>query len=181
MKTKILSVLSSVGAFLLSLFGGACGPLCFLTGCCGGTAIFGLFGVSSTMMGYMKVLTPIFLSLTILSLGYAFYVAYKPKKKQQPCCAETTHNESNNCCEEEKKPSFFKSKAFLWIITIICAIMWTYPLISKTINKSEPNQTCCPTQNTNQNSACCGNSQQCDSSAGCCKNGQEGNLSTNCC
>ncbi|HOY30792.1 MAG TPA: hypothetical protein PKW80_02825 [Bacteroidales bacterium] len=151
MKAKIISVLSSLGAVLLSCFGGACGPACFLSGCCGSYAILGFIGISGASLSFLNKLTPVFLALTVLSLGYAFYQAYKPKPKA--CCETGNSPESKDCCTNEKKPSFLKSKAFLWIITIMCVILWTYPLISGN-NKSVDNINCCPGTDTVKSSCC---------------------------
>jgi len=142
MKEKIVSVFSSIGALIWGCFGGSCGIACLAGGCCGGTALLGLFGLSSSTLGIMEKLTPVFLGLTILSLGYAFYQAYKPKPAA--CCTDKNNLLSNNCCDDQKKTSFFKSKSFLWIITIVCAIMWIYPLMFQSSAKNADSAACCP-------------------------------------
>jgi len=148
MKTKLISIFSSIGAFIAGCFG-SCGIACFAGGCCGGTALFGLIGLSSSSLKILQTLTPFFLILTISTLGYAFYKTYKPKRVN--CC------DDNNCCSKEtKKKSFFNSKTFLWITTIICAIMWLYPYFIKFENKKQENVKCC-----SQNSSC---DSTCDSS-----------------
>lgn len=142
MKDKIISVFSSIGALVWGCFGGSCGIACIAGGCCGGTALLGFLSFSSSTMRIFEKLTPVFLGLTILSLGYAFYQAYKPKPIA--CCANNDNTGSNNCCNDVKKPSFFKSKSFLWIITLVCAIMWLYPLIFQSITKGQDSTQCCP-------------------------------------
>jgi hypothetical protein len=150
MKSKIISVFSSISAFVVSCFGGVCGPACFLSGCCGGTFILGFLGLSSTSIQFLNKLTPIFLAFTVLSLGYAFYIAYKPKQKN--CCE--TNDESKNCCTKEENVSFFKSKTFLWLITLICIIMWTYPLINNKQSTDKP-ASCCPVNTDSIAKSCC--------------------------
>ena len=130
MKAKIVSILSSVGALIWGFIGGSCGIACLAGGCCGGTAVlFGFLSVSSSSLIFLNKLTPVFLALTVVSLGYAFYKAYKPKPVS--CCPENNSSLSSDCCEKEKKQSFLKSKKFLWITTIICVIMWLYPYVFK--------------------------------------------------
>ena len=130
MKAKIVSILSSIGALIMGFIGGSCGVACLAGGCCGGTTVLlGFLSVSSSSLRFLEKLTPVFLTLTILSLGYGFYKAYKPVPAS--CCAENNSSLSIECCEKEKKQSFLKSKTFLWITTIICVIMWLYPYVFK--------------------------------------------------
>jgi hypothetical protein len=151
MKSKIISVLSSIGAFVVSCFGGACGPACFLSGCCGGTFILGFLGLSSSSIRILNKLTPLFLAFTILSLGYAFYIAYKPKQKK--CCESNV--DSQNCCTIKEKTTFFKSKTFLWLITVICFIMWTYPLINNNKPIKDKSELSCPEIKDSMSTSCC--------------------------
>lgn len=155
MKEKIVSIFSSIGALISGCLG-SCGVACLATGCCGGTAILGFIGLSGSVLKVFEVLTPLFLVLTVISLAYGFYKAYKPKKAA--CCSQAASGESASasCCEKEKKESFFQSKAFLWAITILCIVMWTYPLVIK--GKAQPvkESTCCPAESVDSTmSACC--------------------------
>lgn len=134
-KSRFLALFSSIGS-LLGSCGGACGVACAASGCCGSYALFGFIGLSSSSMKFFEKLMPIFLALTILSLSYAFYKAYKPKEAN--CCDSENNKNGSDCCNTPKKTTFFQSKSFLWAITIMSAIMWTYPYISK-INKSNSN------------------------------------------
>jgi hypothetical protein len=171
-KSRILALLSSIGALFMGACGGACGVACLAGGCCGGTALFGLIGLSGSTLTYFEKLTPVFLVVTILSLSYAFYKAYKPKPAD--CCDTATDNCENSCCVKEKKTSFFQSKSFLWATTILCAIMWLYPYMSK-INKSDSN--CTPSSQISDSTvinnapkigSCCPGTKDC--STGCSKN-----------
>ena len=145
MKEKFVSIFSSIGALFWGCIGGSCGLACLAGGCCGGTALLGFLSLSSSTLNIFAKLTPAFLILTILSLGYAFYKAYKPKPVL--CCSENNKTDSENCCSKDKKPSFFKSKTFLWITALMCAVMWIYPLIFNNKTKSPVSSTCCPATN----------------------------------
>lgn len=134
-KSRFLALFSSIGA-LFGSCGGACGVACAASGCCGSYALFGFIGISSSSLKFFEKLTPVFLALTIFSLAYAFYKAYKPKEAN--CC--DSGNSNSDCCNSPKKTIFFQSKSFLWAITIMSAIMWTYPYVSK-INNSNSNCT----------------------------------------
>ena len=138
-KSRISAFFSSIGALFIGCCGGggACLGACVGTGCCGSFALFGLIGISSSTLIFLEELKPIFLALTIFSLSYAFYKAYKPKTSN--CCSDENGNSNSNCCEDEKKSTFMQSKSFLWATTILCVIMWTYPYVSKTEDK----QDCC--------------------------------------
>jgi len=155
MKEKIVSVFSSIGALISGCFG-SCGVACLATGCCGGTAILGFIGLSGSVLKVFEVLTPLFLVLTVISLAYGFYKAYKPKKAA--CCSPAASGEgaSPSCCEKERKESFFQSKSFLWAITVLCIVMWTYPLILNSKNQPTQESTCCPAGSVDSTkSACC--------------------------
>jgi hypothetical protein len=153
MKAKLLSLFSSMGALIWGCIGGSCGIACFAGGCCGGTALLGFLSLSTTTMGVLQRLTPVFLGVTILSLGYAFYKAYKPRPAV--CCADNNNPDSAGCCSKEKKQSFFKSKFFVWIITAVCAIMWVYPFVIQNESNAATDPTCCPTVIDSTKTSCC--------------------------
>lgn len=143
-KDKMISVVSSLGALIWGFIGGACGIACLATGCCGGTVLLGFLSLSGSTLGILSKLTPVFLALTVLSLGYSFYQAYKPKAAD--CCA--TSGKEDSCCNQSgrplKKDSFFKSKGFLWIVTLVCIGMWTYTLAFNTPPVQQSSSACCP-------------------------------------
>lgn len=129
-KSRIASLLSSTGAFL-GACGGICGSACLMGACCGSAVVplLGFLGLSGYAYIFFEKLKPIFLVATIVSLVYAFYRAYKPVPAAAPgtdCC------ERGFCCSPEKK-TFFNSKAFLWGITALCALMWLRPYIASAI------------------------------------------------
>ncbi len=82
----------------------------------------GLGGIASTF-GFLDPLRPYLIGFTAIILGYAFYDAYKPKKEDNVECA----------CEDEEslaKKNFLNSKAFLWIVTGVSILMFTFPSYS---------------------------------------------------
>ncbi len=127
-QSRFIALLTSIGAPVVGSSGGACGVACFAGGCCGGPAFFGLLGLSGSTLASMEKLTPLFLVVTIASLGYGFYNAYKPKPAD--CCAPLAGSNAASCCVKEQKQPFLQSKTFLWVVTIFCVVMWGYPLLS---------------------------------------------------
>jgi hypothetical protein len=127
-RSRFVAILASIGAPVLGGSGGACGVACFAGGCCGGTAIFGLLGVSGSTLSFMQTLTPVFLILTVLSLSYGFYNAYK--SRPAVCCAPVSEGETAPCCDTPRKTSFLQSKSFLWVVTLFCVVMGGDPLLS---------------------------------------------------
>ena len=82
----------------------------------------GLGGIASTF-SFLEPLRPYLIGLTVLVLGFAFYKAYKPQKKEDMECA----------CEDEKSTTnknFLNSKAFLWVVTGVSILMFTFPSYS---------------------------------------------------
>jgi len=89
----------------------------------------GLSSIASTF-SFLEPFRPYFIAITILILGFAFFNVYKPKKKTDIDCA----------CEDktsDKKVSFINSKKFLWIVTVVCALLITFPYYSKALFPSE--------------------------------------------
>ncbi|MBU2445784.1 MAG: mercuric transport protein MerTP [Bacteroidetes bacterium] len=82
----------------------------------------GISGIAS-IFSFLEPLRPYLIGLTTVVLGYAFYSAYKPKKVNDIGCA----------CENEENPAkenFLNSKAFLWVVTGVSIIMFTFPSYS---------------------------------------------------
>ncbi|MFA3781501.1 mercuric transport protein MerTP [Melioribacteraceae bacterium 4301-Me] len=115
MKDKLLSSGGIITALLASL--------CCITPVL--AVVGGLSGIASTF-SFLEPLRPYFIGLTVIVLGYAFYNAYRPKKETDIDCA----------CEDktsDKKISFINSKKFLWIITVVSALLITFPYYSKAL------------------------------------------------
>jgi copper chaperone CopZ len=82
----------------------------------------GLGGIASTF-SFIEPLRPYLIGITALVLGFAFYKAYKPVKEGDVECA----------CEDEESPAkknFLNSKAFLWVVTGVSVLMFTFPSYS---------------------------------------------------
>lgn len=81
--------------------------------CCWGplllTSVVGISG-SSVYFSWLIVLKPYLLGIAFLSLGFAFYQVYKKKKVDCGSC-------------DTAKPSFFKSKFYLWLVTVFVVVM----------------------------------------------------------
>merc|ERR1711879_534113 len=81
--------------------------------CCWGplllTSVAGING-SSVYFSWLIVLKPYLLGIAFLSLGFAFYQVYKKKKVDCGSC-------------DTAKPSFFKSKFYLWLVTVFVVVM----------------------------------------------------------
>ena len=82
--------------------------------------ISGSAGIASSF-SWMEPFRPYLIGITILVLAFAWYQKLKPKTQEEIDCA----------CDEDEKPSFFKSKAFLGIVTIFSVLMLAFPYYSK--------------------------------------------------
>lgn len=92
------------------------------------TIIGGVAGVSSSF-GWLTPLRPYLIVATVLSLGFAFYQAYKPRKK-------------DSCGCETGKKSFVQSKTFVWIIACLTIGLLTFPYYSHIFfTQKQPNAT----------------------------------------
>lgn len=135
-KSRMVALFSSLGA-MVGACGSICGSACLTGACCGSLTLplFGFLGLSSSALQFFEKLKPVFLLITVLSLAYAFYKAYKPK---QTVSIDASCGTSNSCCVTEKE-TFIQSKSFLWAVAILCAIMWIYPLINEAYRGSQSN------------------------------------------
>lgn len=79
--------------------------------------ISGTSGIASTF-SWMEPYRPYLIGLTIAVLGFAWYQKLKPKKADIDCA-----------CEEDK-PSFWQSKKFLGIITVLAFLLMAFPKYS---------------------------------------------------
>jgi len=102
-----------IGAGLLTAFAAS---LCCITPV---LALFsGATGIASTF-SWMEPFRPYLIGLTIMALGFAWYQKLKPKKAAMDC----------DC--EEDKPSFWQSKSFLGIVTVLAFLLMAFPSYSK--------------------------------------------------
>lgn len=103
-----------LGGTILAAFGAS---LCCITPV---LALFaGVSGVASTF-SWLEPLRPVFIGLTALMLGWAWYDKLKPRNANGIECA----------CEDDAKKSFFSTKTFLGIVTVIAALLLSFPYYS---------------------------------------------------
>lgn len=88
--------------------------------CCIAPLLSIIAGVSggATMFDWISPYRPYLIAISVLALGYAFYQAYRPIRKDD--CG----------CEVDQKSSFLNAKGFLWTITFISLLMFTFPYYS---------------------------------------------------
>jgi hypothetical protein len=158
MKEKIVSIFSSIGALFAGCFG-SCGVACLATGCCGSYALLGFIGLSGSTIKFLGALTPIFFIITVISLAYGFYKAYAVKKALCRVPTEKCETSSAACCQEEKPKTFFQSKTFLWVVTILCFVMWIYPYVIKNNANAANGSPCCPVTTDSTQTPCCPEAQ----------------------
>lgn len=85
----------------------------------------GIGGIASTF-SWLEPFRPYFIGLTVLLLGFAWYRKLKPQ--WDPDCA----------CEEN--PSFWKSKSFLGVATILAVLLLAFPYYSGAFFPKQQNQ-----------------------------------------
>ena len=103
-KTWIAGILTAVAASLCCIT-----PVLAL--------ISGTSGIASTF-SWMEPYRPYLIGLTIAVLGFAWYQKLKPKKSDIDC----------EC--EDDKPSFWESKMFLGIVTVLALLLMAFPKYS---------------------------------------------------
>ncbi|MCH5684677.1 mercuric transport protein MerTP [Niabella sp. W65] len=99
-----------IGTGLLTAFAAS---LCCITPVL--ALIAGTSGIASTF-SWLEPFRPYFIGLTILMLGFAWFQKLKPQK--QIDCK----------CEITEKPNFMQTKSFLGIITVMAALLLSFPL-----------------------------------------------------
>lgn len=91
-------------------------------------AIIGGIGGIASAFTWLEPLRPYLIGLSVISLSAAFYQAYKPKKEID-CDCETEYLSA----DKAGKPKFINSKKFLWSITIISAVLLSFPYYSQVL------------------------------------------------
>jgi len=112
MKTQNSSNKSLIGA---GIFAAIAASLCCITPVLAFVA--GISGFASAF-SWLDPLRPYLIGISVLVLGFAWYQKLKPKKEIE--CD----------CEEDDKPSFWQSKKFLGIVTLMAALLLTFPYYS---------------------------------------------------
>jgi len=113
-KTWIAAIITSVTASL----------------CCITPVLALLAGVSgiSSAFAWLTPFRPYLIALTILILVFAWYGKLKPRSKEDTECA--------TC--ENKKPSFWQSKMFLGIVTVLTLLILAFPNYSSVFFQKPP-------------------------------------------
>jgi mercuric ion transport protein len=78
--------------------------------------ISGIGGIASTF-SWLEPARPYLISAAVLVLGFAWYQKLKPRKQEEFDCA----------CETDDKPSFWQSKKFLGIVTVLAVALMAFP------------------------------------------------------
>ena len=78
--------------------------------------VAGASGVAATF-SWVEPFRPYLIGLTVVVLGFAWYQQLKPRSAEEIACA----------CEDDAKPSFWQSKKFLAIITVIASALLFFP------------------------------------------------------
>lgn len=104
----------SIGASLLVAFTAS---LCCITPVF--ATLAGMGGVAATF-SWMEPFRPFLIGLTVLVLGFAWYQKLKPRTQEEIDCA----------CEDDERPSFWQSRKFLGIITVLASLMLAFPSYS---------------------------------------------------
>jgi len=76
--------------------------------------VAGIGGIASSL-SWLEPLRPVFIAITVLVLGVAWYEQLKPKK------------EIDCDCETDEKPSFWHSKIFLGLVTALAVLLLAFP------------------------------------------------------
>ncbi len=79
--------------------------------------VAGTSGIASTF-SWLDPARPFFIGITALVLGFAWFQKLRPKTKGEVDCT----------CEVENKTSFWQTKKFLGVVTLLAALMLTFPL-----------------------------------------------------
>ncbi len=124
METKKVSEKKWISAGLLAAIAAS---LCCITPVL--AVLGGLSGIASTF-SWLDPLRPYLIGFTSIVLGYAFYNAYKPKMEDDVECACEPAHPAGGDDESPAKKNFLNSKAFLWIVTGVSILMFTFPSYS---------------------------------------------------
>lgn len=76
----------------------------------------GVSGIATTF-SWLDPARPFFVGITVLVLGFSWYLKLKPKTEEEIACA----------CDDSVKQSFWQSKKFLGVITVFAVLMLSFP------------------------------------------------------
>jgi len=80
-------------------------------------ALLGGIGGIASSFSWVEPYRPYLIGATTFVFGFAWYQKLKPRKKEDVACE----------CETDERPSFWQSKKFLGIISVIAALLISFP------------------------------------------------------
>lgn len=92
--------------------------------------VAGASGVAATF-SWLEPFRPYLIGLTVVMLGFAWYQQLRPQTAEEIACA----------CEEDEQPSFWQSKKFLAIITVVAGALLFFPTYASVFFPKTDNQT----------------------------------------
>lgn len=92
--------------------------------------VAGASGVAATF-SWLEPFRPYLIGLTVLVLGFAWYQQLKPRSHEEIACA----------CEDDAQPSFWQSKKFLMIVTVVAGALLFFPTYADVFFPNTDHQT----------------------------------------
>lgn len=130
-KTEKRSDSKWIGATLVAAF---LASLCCITPV---LAIMAGIGGAASAFSWMEPFRPYLIAASVLVLAFAWYQKIKPMKKDLECA----------CDDEENGKSFMQSKSFLAIVTVLAALLLSFPYYSKSLFPESNNEEALPQGN----------------------------------
>ncbi|WKN45369.1 mercuric transport protein MerTP [Tunicatimonas pelagia] len=92
--------------------------------------VAGASGVAATF-SWLEPFCPYLIGLTVVVLGVAWYQQLKPRSAEEIACA----------CEDDEQPSFWQSKKFLVIVTVVAGALLFFPIYADVFFPNTDHQT----------------------------------------
>ncbi len=112
MKTKKSFITRLAGA---GIFAALAASLCCITPF---LALFSGAAGTASAFSWMEPFRPYLIGITLLVLGLAWYLKFRPAKTEGTAC---------DCEDEKQRISFWQSKLFLGIVTALTLLMMAFP------------------------------------------------------
>jgi copper chaperone CopZ len=119
---------------LLTILTSASASLCCIV------PILGVIGGSASLVSavsWLEPLRPFFIAGTVLFLGFAWFSSFRS-------------NEKDDCGCEPAKKSFFQSRKFLGVITVLSLVLLSFPTYSKYLIQDSNSPVAVPDQDKNK-------------------------------
>ena len=85
-------------------------------------------GGAASAFSWLDPFRPYLIGLTVLALGFAWYQKLKPKREDMDCA----------CGDEKDKIPFMQSRKFLGIVTVLAALLLSFPYFSGAFFPNKP-------------------------------------------